>query len=344
MKKKILILGITGQIGSYLADILLECGHEIHGMIRRSSVTPLNTDRINHIYEKLHLHYGDITDALSVDQILFNVKPDYIFNMAAQSHVQVSFSTPLYTAITDGVGPLLVLEAMKKHCPRAKYIQASTSELYGDVLEIPQTEKTKFNPVSPYAVAKMYGFYITKVYREAYDLFACNSICFNNESERRGSTFITKKITEALSQIYYKIENNENFKTLKIGNLNSERDWGYSYEYAQGMIKIIEHSEPDDYVLATGEKHSVREFIEEASQYVGMNIEWSGEGINEKSIDKKTGKVIIEIDEKYFRPLEVNLLLGDAKKIKAILGWEPKVKFKELVKIMMENDLKRYEI
>lgn len=330
---KILILGITGQIGSYLADLLLEKGYEVHGVIRRSS--SFNTQRLEHIYDKLILHYGDITDALSIDQIIFKIKPDYIYNMAAQSHVAVSFETPLYTSLTDGVGPLLVLEAMKKHCPKSRYIQASTSELYGKVLETPQTEKTQFNPVSPYACSKLYGFYITKIYRESYGLFACNSICFNNESPRRGSTFVTKKITEGL----VKIKNGKQ-KTLKLGNINSFRDWGYSYEYAQGIIKIIENDTPEDFVLATGETHTVKEFIEEACKYIDIDIEWYGENVNEKGIDKKTGNIIIEIDPKYFRPSEVDLLLGDSTKAQTILGWKPKTKFKELVKIMMEHDLK----
>lgn len=338
--KKSLILGITGQVGSYLAEKLLEKGHEVHGVIRRSS--SFNTGRIDHIYEKIYLHYGDITDALSMDQVMSEIKPDYIFNLAAQSHVKVSFEVPLYTALTDGVGPLLVLEAMKKHCPKSRYVQASTSELYGKVLETPQSEKTQFNPVSPYAVAKIYGFYITKVYRDAYSLHACNSICFNHESERRGSTFVTKKITEALSKIHYKIENDESFYTLKLGNINSKRDWGYAPDYVDGLIKIIENNKPDDYVLATSETHSIREFVEEAMKYVKMDIEWVGEGLNEKGIDKNTGKVIIEIDPVYFRPAEVELLLGDATKAKTELGWEPKVTFKELVKIMMEYDLKKY--
>lgn len=331
--KKVLILGITGQIGSYLAELLLEKGYEVHGIIRRSS--SFNTSRLNDIYDKIKLYYGDITDALSVDQVIHEVKPDYIYNMAAQSHVAVSYTTPLYTTITDAVGPLLVLEAMKKHCPNSRYIQASTSELYGKALEIPQTEKTQFNPISPYSVSKQFGFFITKVYRESYGLFACNSICFNNESPRRGSTFVTKKITEGL----VKIKNNEQ-NTLKLGNLNSLRDWGYSYEYAQGIIKIIEHDTPEDFVLATGENHSIREFIEEAANYVGINIEWQGEGLNEIGVDKNTGDVIIEINEEYFRPSEVDILLGDSTKAKNVLGWEPKVKFKELVKIMMEHDIK----
>ena len=267
--KKVLILGITGQIGSYLAEILLERGYEIHGVIRRSS--SFNTGRLNDIYDRIKLYYGDITDALSIDQIINDIKPDYIYNMAAMSHVAVSYTTPLYTTMTDAVGPLIVLEAMKKHCPNSRYIQASTSELYGHVLETPQTEKTHFNPVSPYAASKQYGFFITKIYREAYGLFACNSICFNNESPRRGSTFVTKKITEGL----VKIKNNAQ-KVLKLGNLNSLRDWGYSYEYSLGIIKIIEQDKPDDFILATGENHSIREFIEEAASYVNMNIEWVG--------------------------------------------------------------------
>ena len=236
--------------------------------------------------------------------------------------------------MVDGMGPLLILEAMKKHCPDSRYIQASTSELYGKVLETPQTEKTKFNPVSPYAVAKMYGFFITKVYRDSYNLFACNSICFNNESPRRGETFITRKITMGLSKW---------LKTgipIYLGNLNSSRDWGYSPEYANCMYKILEYTEPLDFVISTGESHSNREFIEEACKYIDVEIEWSGEGENEKGIDSKTGKVVIEIDPKYFRPSEVDFLQGDSTLAKNLLGWEPKVKFKDLVKIMMEHDLK----
>lgn len=331
--KKVLIFGITGQIGSYLAEQLLDKGYEIHGVIRRSS--SFNTQRLEHIYDKINLYYGDLTDSLSVDSVIQKVKPDYIYNMGAMSHVAVSFETPLYTCLTDGLGPLLILEAMKKHCPNAKYIQASTSELYGKVLETPQTEKTYFNPVSPYAVSKQYGFFITKVYREAYGLFACNSICFNNESPRRGSTFVSKKIVEALVKI-----KNGTQKTLKLGNLYSKRDWGYSKEYAEGIIKIVEYDTPEDFVLSTGETHSVKEFIEEACKYVNMDIEWVGTGVDEKGIDKNTGNVVIEIDPKYFRPSEVDILLGNSEKARTILGWEPKVKFKELVKIMMEHDLK----
>ena len=332
--KKILITGITGQIGSYLADIGLEKGYEIHGMIRRSS--SFNTGRIDHIYDKIHLYYGDITDSLSVDKILNDVKPDIIFNMAAQSHVQVSYTQPLYTGNVDAIGNLIILESMKRIVPGSRILQASTSELYGKVLETPQNEKTQFNPVSPYAVAKMYAFYMTKVYRESYGLFACNSICFNNESPRRGETFVTKKITNGLSKWLKERE------PIRLGNLNAKRDWGYSREYAEAMYKIVEHDVPMDFVIATGESHSIREFIKESCKYINVDIEWVGEDTNEKGIDKKSGSVIIEVDPKHFRPSEVETLLGDATKAKNVLGWEPKTKFKDIVKIMMLNDIKLY--
>jgi GDPmannose 4,6-dehydratase len=334
IKKKVgLILGITGQDGSYLAELLLEKGYEVHGMIRRSS--SFNTQRINHIYDQLHLHYGDITDILSIQQILIKYKPDEIYNLSAQSHVQVSFFQPLYTSQVDGVGVLNLLESCKQICPNAKIYQASTSELYGKVLETPQTEKTQFNPVSPYGIAKQYAFGICKNYRESYNMFICNGILFNHESERRGSTFVTKKITEA----FVKIKNGEQ-NVLRLGNLNAKRDWGYAPDYVYGMWLMLQQNTPDDFVLATGETHTIREFIEESAPYVGFDIEWIGEGVNEKGVDKNTGKVIIEIDPKYFRPSEVDLLLGDPTKAKNVLGWKPKVKFKELVKIMIEHDLK----
>lgn len=328
-----LILGITGQDGSYLAEFLLEKGYEVHGMIRRSS--SFNTQRIDHIYDKLHLHYGDITDILSIQKILIKSKPDEIYNLAAQSHVKVSFEMPLYTSQVDGVGVLNLLESCKQICPNAKIYQASTSELYGKVLETPQNEKTQFNPQSPYGFAKQYAFGISKNYREAYNMFISNGILFNHEGPRRGSTFVTKKITEAL----VKIKNGKQ-NVLKLGNLNAKRDWGFSIDYVYGMWLMLQQDKPDDYVLATNEVHSIREFIEEAASYVNMNIEWIGEGVNEKGIDKKSGKVVIEVDLKYFRPAEVDLLLGDPTKAKEILGWEPKVKFKELVKIMMLHDIK----
>jgi GDPmannose 4,6-dehydratase len=333
--KKVVIFGITGQIGSYIAEMLLERGYEVYGIIRRSS--SFNTPRIDHIFDKLHLYYGDITDYISIDKVLREVKPDYIFNMAAQSHVWISFFQPLYTSQVDGIGPLLILESMKVNCPKAKYVQASTSELYGKLRNPGQAQtedELLFNPISPYAAAKLYGYYITKIYRESYGLFACNSICFNNEGPRRGGNFVTKKITESLVKI-----SSGKQKVLKLGNIDSLRDWGYSKEYAEGIIKIIENEYPSDYVLATNETHSIREFVEEAARYVGYDIEWYGKGLEEKGIDKNSGKVIVEIDPKYFRPAEVDVLLGDYTKAKNELGWEPKVKFKELVKIMMEHDI-----
>jgi len=328
------IFGITGQVGSYLAEKLLEQGHEVHGIVRRSS--SFNRIRIEHIRNKLNLHYGDVTDAISVNKIINEIKPDYVYNLAAQSHVGISFFTPLYTITTDGIGPLNILEAILNHSPHSKYVQASTSELYGKVLEIPQTEKTPFNPVSPYACAKLYGYFITKSYRQAYNLFACNSICFNHESPRRGDNFVTKKITLGIAKWLQTGEH------IRLGNLDSFRDWGYAPEFCDAMIKIIEHSEPDDFVIATGESHSIREFVEESCKYANIDLVWKGSGINEVGIDKKTNKNIIVIDPKFFRPSEVDLLLGDPAKAKTVLGWESKVKFKELVQIMMEYDLKNY--
>ena len=333
MKKVALILGITGQSGSYLAELLLEKDYEVHGIIRRSST--FNTSRIDHIYNKLHLHYGDITDTLSIEHIIQKSNPDEIYNLAAQSHVQVSFELPEYTGQVDALGMLRLIETVKNFNPKIKIYQASTSELFGKVQEIPQKETTPFYPRSPYGVAKQYAFWIAKNYREAYNMFICNGILFNHESERRGSTFVTKKITEAL----VKIKNGEQ-SVLKLGNLNSKRDWGYAKDYVYGMWLMLQQDKPDDYILATNETHTIREFIEEAAPYVNMNIEWNGEGVNEKGIDKNTGKVIVEVDPKYFRPAEVDLLLGDPTKSKNELGWEPKVKFKELVKIMMEHDIK----
>jgi GDPmannose 4,6-dehydratase len=330
---KILITGITGQDGSYLAEKLLDLGHEVHGIIRRSS--SFNTPRIDHIFDKLILHYGDLTDSLNIDDIISKVKPDRIYNLAAQSHVQISFFLPLYTVNTDGVGTLVILEAVRKHCPNCRIYNATTSELFGLVQETPQNEKTPFYPRSPYGVSKLYSYWISKNYRESYNMFISNGILFNHESERRGSTFVSKKITEAL----VKIKNGKQ-KTLKLGNLYSKRDWGYAPEYCDAMIKIIEHNKPEDFVISTGETHTIKEFIEEAMKYVNMNIEWVGTGVDEKGIDKNTGNVVIEVDPKYFRPSEVDLLLGDNTKARTILGWEPKVKFKELVKIMMEHDLK----
>lgn len=333
MKKKALITGITGQDGSYLAELLLEKGYDVYGIIRRSS--SFNTSRIDHIYNKLKLYYGDMTDSLSIDSIVHDVMPDEIYNLGAQSHVWVSFSLPEYTAQTDAVGTLRLLEAMKKHVPNCKFYQASTSELFGGVSSEQLDENSSFQPKSPYGVAKQYAFNMCRIYRESYNLFICNGILFNHESERRGSTFVTKKITEALVKI-----KNGNQDVLKLGNLYSKRDFGYAKEYVYGMWLMLQQDTPNDYVLATNETYEIKKFVEEAAKYVNMDIEWVGTGIDEKGINKNTGNVVIEIDPKYFRPNEVNVLLGNPTKARTILGWEPKTKFKELVKIMMEHDLK----
>ncbi len=337
--KKALITGITGQDGSYLAELLLEKGYEVHGIIRRSS--SFNTGRINHIYQdphekeaRLFLHFGDITDSTNISRLLEKIQPDEIYNLAAQSHVKVSFQIPEYTAETAALGALRILDAIKEDNLKTKFYQASSSEMFGKVQETPQNENTPFYPRSPYGVAKLYAHWITKNYRESYDLFAVSGILFNHESPRRGSTFVTKKITEAL----VKIKEGKQ-ETLHLGNLEARRDWGYAKDYVYGMWLMLQQEHPDDYVLATGETHSVRDFVEEASKILGMDIVWEGTGLYEKGIDKNTGKTIIEIDPKYFRPAEVELLLGDATKAKEKLGWEPKVRFKELVKIMMEAEL-----
>ena len=331
--KKALIFGITGMDGGNLAEFLLNKNYEVHGVIRRSS--SFNTGRIDHIYDKIKLYYGDVTDSLSIDSIIYNVKPDEIYMLAAQSFVKCSFELPLYTGMVDALGILNCLEAAKKHSPNAKIYNAASSELYGEVQEIPQNENTKFYPKSPYGVAKLYSFWICKNYRESYNMFICNGILFNHEGETRGSTFVTKKITEGLSRI-----SKGKQEVLKLGFIDAKRDWGYSKDYILGMWLMLQLEKSDDFVLSTNETHSVREFIEESCKYIDVEIEWIGNGINERGVDKKTGKVIIEIDEKYFRPNEVNLLLGDSTKAKNVLGWEAKTKFKELVKIMMEYDLK----
>jgi len=338
--KKALITGITGQDGSYLAEFLLEKGYEVHGIIRRSST--FNTWRINHLYHDIHeksklrLHYGDLTDATNLIRLIKQIQPDEIYNLAAQSHVQVSFEKPEYTANGDGLGILRILEAVRllDLTDRTKIYQASTSELFGKAAETPQKETTPFYPRSPYAAAKLYAYWIIKNYREAYNIFACNGILFNHESPRRGQTFVTRKITMGLSKIKFGMQDK-----LFLGNLDSRRDWGYAPEYIESMWLMLQQDKPDDYIVATGESHSVREFIEEACRILGIDIEWQGEGINEKGIDKKTGQTIIEIDPKYFRPTEVDLLLGDASKAERILGWKAKTTFKELVKIMIESDM-----
>jgi GDPmannose 4,6-dehydratase len=327
--KVALITGITGQDGSYLAELLLETGYEVHGIVRRSSL--INTHRIDPIYNDIKLHYGDMTDAGSIIQIIQKVKPDEIYNLAAQSHVKVSFELPEYTGTVDGLGTLRILDAIRilEMENDVRIYQASTSELYGKVQEVPQTETTPFYPRSPYGVAKLYGYWIVKNYREAYGLHASSGILFNHESPRRGETFVTRKITQGLSRISVGVQN-----VLYLGNLDAKRDWGHAKDYVEAMWLMLQQDEPDDYVIATGEQHSVREFVELAAPLFGLNIEWIGEGLNEKGVDKITGRSIIEVSEKYFRPTEVDSLLGDATKAKEKLGWEPKTTFKQLVEDM----------
>ena len=327
--KVALVTGITGQDGSYLAELLLETGYEVHGIVRRSSL--INTDRIDPIYDDIKLHYGDMTDAGSIIHIIQKVKPDEIYNLAAQSHVKVSFELPEYTGTVDGLGTLRILEAIRILGMEndVRIYQASTSELYGKVQEIPQTETTPFSPRSPYGVAKLYGYWIVKNYREAYGLHASSGILFNHESPRRGETFVTRKITQGLSRISVGVQD-----ALYLGNLDAKRDWGHAKDYVEAMWLMLQQDQPDDYVIATGEQHSVREFVELAAPLFGLDIEWDGEGLNEKGVDKITGRSIIEVSEKYFRPTEVDSLLGDATKAKEKLGWEPKTTFKQLVEDM----------
>ena len=347
MTKVALITGITGQDGSYLAEFLIEKGYEVHGLLRRSS--SFNTERIEHLYldewvrdmkqERLvNLHYADMTDSSSLIRVIQNIKPDEIYNLAAQSHVKVSFDVPEYTAETDAVGTLRLLEAvrilgMEK---KAKIYQASTSELFGLVQEVPQKETTPFYPRSPYGVAKLYAYWITKNYRESYKMFAVNGILFNHESERRGETFVTRKITIAAARIAQNLQDK-----LYLGNMDSLRDWGYAKDYVECMWLMLQHDEPEDFVIATGEMHSVREFCTLAFAEAGIKLRWEGEGVNEKGIDKLTGRIIVEVDPKYFRPSEVELLKGDPSKAKKILGWNPKTtSFEELVKLMVKHDMK----
>ncbi len=336
--KKALITGITGQDGSYLAELLLEKGYEVHGIIRRSS--SINTDRIDHIYKdphtkpKLLLHYGDLSDASNLSRIIAEIKPDEIYNLGAQSHVRVSFDIPEYTGDITGLGTIRLLDAIRDTGIKTKFYQASSSEMFGQVQEVPQKETTPFYPRSPYGCAKVYSYWITKNYRESYGLFACNGILFNHESPRRGETFVTRKITKGLARIKLGLANK-----LYLGNLDAKRDWGYAKDYAYGMWLMLQQNKPDDYVLATNETHSVREFVEETAKIYGIDLKWVGRGIKEKGIDKKTGKTIIEIDPRYFRPAEVELLIGDYSKAQKKMGWKPQTKFKELVKIMAEADL-----
>lgn len=347
MKKKALITGVTGQDGSFLAEFLIEKGYEVHGILRRSS--SFNTGRIEHLYldewvrdmkkdRLINLHYGDMTDSSSLIRIIQLVKPDEIYNLAAQSHVKVSFDVPEYTAESDAIGTLRMLEAVRILGleKKTKIYQASTSELFGKVQEVPQKETTPFYPRSPYGVAKQYGFWITKNYRESYGMFAVNGILFNHESERRGETFVTRKITLAVARIAQGFQDK-----LYLGNLNSLRDWGYAKDYVECMWLILQHDIPEDFVIATGEMHTVREFATLAFKEVGIELRWEGEGVSEKGIDVKTGKSLVEVDPKYFRPCEVELLLGDPTKAKTLLGWNPiKTSFSELVKIMVTHDMR----
>ena len=341
MGKVALITGITGQDGAYLAELLLEKGYEVHGIKRRSSL--FNTDRIDHLYKDLHeknvkffLHYGDLTDSTNLIRIVQQVQPDEIYNLAAQSHVQVSFDTPEYTANADALGTLRILEAIRilKLEKKTKFYQASTSELYGLVQETPQKETTPFYPRSPYAVAKLYGYWITVNYREAYGIYACNGILFNHESPLRGETFVTRKITRAVARIKLGLQ-----EKLYLGNLSAKRDWGYAKDYVEAMWLMLQQDNPEDFVVATGETHEVREFVTLAFKEVGINIKWQGAGIDEKGIDEATGKTIIEVDPRYFRPTEVELLLGDATKAQQKLGWKPKTNLAELCAMMVKEDL-----
>lgn len=343
--KTALITGITGQDGAYLAEFLLKKGYEVHGIKRRSSL--FNTGRIDHLYQdpheenvRLHLHYGDLTDATNLVRVIQEVQPDEIYNLAAQSHVKVSFETPEYTANSDALGTLRLLEAIRILGleKKTRFYQASTSELYGKTNEVPQNEKTPFYPRSPYAAAKLYAYWVTINYREAYGIFASNGILFNHESPIRGETFVTRKITRAATRIKLGLQ-----EKVYLGNLDAKRDWGHARDYVEAMWKILQHGEPDDFVIATGETHSVREFAELAFREVGFDIQWHGSGIDEKGIDSETGKVLIQIDPKYFRPTEVDILQGDAGKAREKLGWMPKISFKQLVSEMVKEDLRLFE-
>ena len=347
MKNKVaLITGITGQDGAYLAKFLLSKGYEVHGIKRRSS--SFNTSRLDNLYQdphsnnvKFYLHYGDMTDATNLIGLMQKINPDEVYNLAAQSHVQVSFETPEYTANADGIGALRLLEAIRllNMSKTVKFYQASTSELYGNSDIIPQDENTPFSPRSPYAAAKLYAYWITVNYRLAYNIFACNGILFNHESPIRGETFVTRKITRGVAAIKLGLQ-----EKLYMGNLDAKRDWGHAKDYVEGMWLMLQQNQPDDYVLATGEAHTVRDFIENAFLEIGESIIWKGKGEEEIGLSKNTNKILIEVDKRYFRPTEVNYLLGDATKAKSILGWEASVKFSELVKEMVKEDLKLVDL
>lgn len=338
-QKTALITGITGQDGSYLAELLLDKGYEVHGIKRKAST--FNTERIDHLYTDPHkdtnlfLHYGDIMDGNNVENIIFKVQPDEVYHLAAQSHVKVSFEMPVYTGDITGLGTTRLLEAIRKLDHDVRFYQASTSEMFGNPDNFPITEETPFAPRSPYAAAKLYAYWITRNYRESYDLFACNGILFNHESPRRGKTFVTRKITRGLARIKLGIDDR-----LFLGNMEAKRDWGHARDYVEGMWKMLQADEPDDYILSTGETHSVRECVEVAAKEFGFDLEWKGSGVDEIGIDKNTGDTIIEIDPQYFRPAEVDVLIGDYTKAKEKLGWEPRTTFKELIQEMCKKDLK----
>ena len=339
-RKVALITGITGQDGSYLAELLLEKGYEVHGIIRRAST--FNTKRIDHLYQdphegdvRLFLHYGDITDSSNLNRLIEKIQPTEIYNLAAQSHVGVSFDSPEYTAEATGVSTLRILDAIRESGVKTKFYQASTSELFGGLPDTaPQSEKTPFYPKSPYGVAKLYSYWITVNYRESYDIFACNGILFNHESPRRGETFVTRKITRAAAAIHLGMQDK-----LYLGNLDAKRDWGHAKDYVEGMWRILQQDKPQDYVLSMNETHTVREFVELAFAELGYELEWQGTGVDEKGIDKNTGRVLVEVDPRYFRPAEVELLWGDSTKARTELGWEPKYSFMDLVKEMVQSDL-----
>ena len=332
--KKALITGITGQDGSYLAELLLEKGYEVHGIIRRASV--FTTQRIDHIPEgkDFFLHHGDLSDSSNLGRLIRDINPDEIYNLGAQSHVAVSFEVPEYTAEVDAIGTIRILDAILALNPKIKFYQASTSELFGKVQEIPQKETTPFYPRSPYAAAKLYAYWITKNYREAYNLYACNGILFNHESPRRGETFVTKKITKAVANIYKGKQ-----EKLVLGNLSAKRDWGHAKDYVEAMWLMMQLEKPEDFVIASGETHTVREFIEKAFKVVGVDIYWKGSGVDEKGYNRKNDKVLIEVSPKYFRPAEVDLLWGNPKKANEELGWKPRVGFEKLIEIMVKYDL-----
>ena len=340
-KKVALITGVTGQDGAYLSELLLEKGYEVHGIKRRSSL--FNTDRVDHLYQDPHersrnffLHYGDLTDATNLIKIVQETQPDEIYNLAAQSHVKVSFETPEYTANSDALGVLRLLEAIRilKLEDKTRFYQASTSEMYGKVVEVPQKETTPFYPRSPYGVAKLYGYWIVRNYREAYGMYASNGILFNHEGPTRGETFVTRKITRAVARIKLGMQD-----TLFLGNLDAQRDWGHARDFVRGIWQIMQHDQPDDFVLATGVMHSVRKFVEMAFAEVDITIEWKGEGVDEKGYHAETGQKLVEIDPSYFRPAEVDELLGDPTKAKQTLGWEPQYTLQDMVKEMVANDL-----